>query len=57
MATSIVGRFRRAVASYAEANDIPWIKFGKDDDKLATMAPHLRRQAATGCSGGNPLKP
>src|SRR5947209_11794086 len=44
-------RFRRAVASYAEANDIPWIKFGKDDDKLATMAPHLRRQAATGCSG------
>src|SRR3954469_2949234 len=30
-------RFRRAVASYAEANDIPWIRFGKDDDKLATM--------------------
>src|SRR5436309_11103454 len=47
----IGGRFRRAVASYAEANDIPWIKFGKDDDKLATMAPHLRRQAATGRSG------
>jgi hypothetical protein len=44
-------RFRRAVASYAEANDIPWIKFGKDDDKLATMSPHLRRQAATGRSG------
>jgi hypothetical protein len=44
-------RFRRAVASYAEANDIPWIKFGKDDDKLATMGPHLRRQAGTGCSG------
>jgi hypothetical protein len=44
-------RFRAAVASYAEANDIPWIKFGKDDDKLATMAPHLRRQAASGCSG------
>src|SRR3954468_18163918 len=43
-------RFRRAVGSYAEANDIPWIRFGKDDDKLATMTPHLRRQAATGCS-------
>src|SRR5256885_4945205 len=47
----IGGRFRRAVASYAEANDIPWIKFGKDDDKLATMGPHLRRQAASGRSG------
>ena len=44
-------RFRRAVASYAEANDIPWIKFGKDDDKLAVMTPHLHRQAATGRSG------
>jgi hypothetical protein len=44
-------RFRRAVESYAAANDIPWIKFGKTDDKLATMTPHLRRQAATGRSG------
>jgi hypothetical protein len=44
-------RFRRAVASYADANDIPWVKFGKDDDKLAVMSPHLRRQAATGRSG------
>src|SRR5205814_8087403 len=49
--TKIGERFRRAVTSYAETNDIPWIKFGKDDDKLATMAPYLRRQAATGCSG------
>jgi hypothetical protein len=49
--TKIGDRFRRAVASYAESNDIPWIKFGKDDDKLATMAPHLRRQAAVGRSG------
>ena len=24
-------RFRRAVASFAEANDIPWGTFGKDD--------------------------
>jgi hypothetical protein len=44
-------RFRRAVASFADANDIPWIKFGRDDDKLAVMTPHLRRQAATGASG------
>src|SRR2546429_53417 len=44
-------RFRRAVQSYAEANDIPWVKFGKDDDKLAVMTPHLRRQAVTGTSG------
>jgi hypothetical protein len=44
-------RFRRAVTSFAEANDIPWIRFGKDDDKLATMTPHLRRQAACGRSG------
>ncbi len=44
-------RFRRAVESYAANNGIPWIKFGKDDDKLATMSPHLRRQASTGRSG------
>src|SRR5947209_18909867 len=44
-------RFRRAVAAYAEANDIPWLEFGKDDDKLAVMTPHLRRQAASGRSG------
>jgi hypothetical protein len=44
-------RFRRAVESYAANNDIPWVKFGKDDDKLATMSPHLRRQASTGRSG------
>ena len=43
-------RFRRAVASFADANDIPWIKFGNDDDKLATMSPRLRRQSATGYS-------
>ena len=44
-------RFRRAVAAYAEANDIPWVQFGKDDDKLAVMRVHLDRQAATGTSG------
>ncbi|MFC0109347.1 hypothetical protein [Kibdelosporangium aridum] len=46
-------RFRRAVVSFAEANDIPWIKFGKNDvgGKLELMRPHLGRQAATGRSG------
>jgi hypothetical protein len=44
-------RFRRAVASYAQANDIPWVRFGKGDDKLAVMRPHLDRQATTGRCG------
>jgi hypothetical protein len=46
-------RFRRAVASFADENDIPWVRFGKDDvgSKLELMRPHLDRQAATGCSG------
>lgn len=44
-------RFRRAVASFAEANDILWVKFGKDDRKIEVMAPHLDRQAASGRSG------
>jgi hypothetical protein len=41
------------VASFAEANDIPWVRFGKDDvgGKLELMRPHLDRQAATGRSG------
>jgi hypothetical protein len=44
-------RFRKAVVSFAEANDIPWIRFGKDEAKLEVMAPHLARQASTGRSG------
>lgn len=32
-------------------DDIAWVRFGKTDAKLATMGPHLRRQAATGRSG------
>ena len=41
-------RFRRAVASFAEANDIPWVRFAKDDRKADVMAPYLKRAAATG---------
>src|SRR5438034_11233799 len=44
-------RFRRAVASCAEANDIAWVRFGKGEAKREVMAPHLARQAATGRSG------
>jgi hypothetical protein len=43
-------KFRRAVASFAEANDIPWVKFAKDDRKADVMAPHLKRAAAAGRS-------
>ena len=44
-------RFRRSVESYADANGIPWVKFGKDDRKIAVMQPHIAAQAATGRSG------
>src|SRR3954468_23052205 len=44
-------RFRKAVADYAKTHGIPWITFGKGDDKLAVMSEHLHRQAASGCSG------
>ena len=44
-------RFRQAVACFSDANDIPWIKFGKDEAKLEVMQPHLARQASTGRSG------
>src|SRR6266516_3768643 len=44
-------RFRAAVASFAQANNIPWVKFGEDDRKLEVMRPHLDRQAGTVRSG------
>jgi hypothetical protein len=44
-------RFRKAVLSFSDANDIPWIKFEKDQAKLEVMAPHLARQADAGRSG------
>src|SRR5215469_12715826 len=44
-------RFRKAVLAFAEANDIPWVRFGKDEAKLEVMQPHLARQASTGRSG------
>jgi hypothetical protein len=44
-------RFRKAVAAFAEAGDIPWVRFGEGQAKLEAMAPHLARQEATGRSG------
>src|SRR5712664_340111 len=44
-------RFRAAVASFAEANHIPLVRFRKEDRKADVMAPYLGRQAATGRSG------
>jgi hypothetical protein len=44
-------RFRRAVETYAEANGIPWVRFGKGDRKLEVMRPHLDRLVAAGGTG------
>jgi hypothetical protein len=43
--------FRRAVASVAEDNRIPVVRFGKNDRKIDRMRPYLARQAATGGPG------
>src|SRR5258707_3082684 len=42
---------RAAVASFAEANHIPQVRFTKEDRKAEVMRPYLDRQAATGRSG------
>ncbi len=50
--TDMLGdQFRRAVAAFASAYDIPCVRFGKDEAKLEVMQPHLARQAVTGRSG------
>ena len=43
--------FRRAVASFAEVDRIPVVRFGKNDRKIDRMRPYLVRQAATGRAG------
>lgn len=43
-------RFRRAVDSYAEANHIPVVRFGKGQRKVDVMRPLMRRAAAGGRS-------
>jgi hypothetical protein len=51
----VVGRigdqFRRLVRSFADANQIPVIRFGKGDRKIEKMKPYLARQATSGRSG------
>jgi hypothetical protein len=43
--------FRRAVASFADANRIPVVHFNKGERKIDVMRPYLARQAGTGRSG------
>ncbi|MBV8347954.1 MAG: hypothetical protein JOZ49_10605 [Mycolicibacterium sp.] len=43
--------FRRAVASFAEAERIPVVRFDKNDRKIDRMRPYLARQARTGRAG------
>ena len=43
-------RFRRAVTSYAEANNIAVVRFAKDDRKVEVMGPYLKAAARLGGS-------
>ena len=42
--------FRRAVQSFADANNIPMVRFKGGNRKIDVMRPHLRRAAVTGRS-------
>jgi len=42
--------YRRKVASYAEANHIPWIVFGKGQRKIDVVRPLMERAATSGRS-------
>jgi hypothetical protein len=44
-------RFRASVRSFADSNQIPFIKFRKGDRKLTVMKPFLARQERRGRSG------
>ena len=44
-------RFRRSVESYADANGIPWVKFGGTTARSPSCSHHIEAQAATGRSG------
>ncbi|MFT4165239.1 MAG: hypothetical protein QM650_08350 [Microlunatus sp.] len=44
-------RFRQAVRSFADNNQIPMVTFRKGDRKVEMMTPYLERQAKTGRSG------
>jgi hypothetical protein len=44
-------RFRRAVAAFAKAHQIPVVRFGKEERKIDVMRPYQDRLAATGAAG------
>src|SRR5512143_1717457 len=48
--SQIVGRFRRAVATFARDNQLPVVGFGKGDRKIEVMGPYLEAAAADGVS-------
>ena len=43
--------FRRSVRSFAQAQQVPIVAFGKTDRKQEVMRPYVQRQAATGLPG------
>lgn len=43
--------FRKAVDRFAAANEIPVVRFGKDDRKIEVMRRYLAKQASTGRAG------
>ena len=43
--------FRKAVDRFAAANEIPVVRFGKDDRKIEVMRRYLAKQAKTGRAG------
>ncbi|MGA7273175.1 MAG: hypothetical protein WB239_19060 [Acidimicrobiia bacterium] len=47
----IGSRFRREVTAFAEAHEVPVVRFDKGDRKQEVMRPYLARQARTGRSG------
>src|SRR5258708_28498671 len=49
--SQISGRFRQAVARFAEMNDIPVVKFSKGVRKLDVMQRYLRAAARAGRPG------
>jgi len=44
-------RFRRDVKAFAEANQIPMVRFRKGDRKIEAMRPYVDAHAKTGQSG------
>ena len=50
-------RFRREVAEFAVANDVPVIRFAKGERKLEVMRPHLDRLAREGRGGVRTRRP